>query len=159
MDLATEVQAYKGVRCQPKILLFEEGVATGNTLLKASTQTIEVLKEEGENFIAIILAVDSSPRMQAGTRPLATMLKAMPRELWYVSCLEIAGTPEVIVAHRGIEGETLKELCYIYDRNTNQLNGMNAQKSGRLTHTVDIDLLIINPELWERITQAEQEGA
>jgi len=141
------------------MLLFEEGVATENTLLKASTGTIEALKEEGENFIAVILAVDSPFYMREETRPLATMLRAMPRELWYVSWLEIAGIPEAIVVHRGIEGEALKELYSTYDHSTNQLNGMNARKFGRLTHTVDVDLLIINPELWERITQAEQEGA
>jgi len=141
------------------MLLFEEGVATENTLLKASTGTIEALKEEGENFIAVILAVDSPFHMREETRPLATMLRAMPRELWYVSWLEIAGISEAIVVHRGIEGEALKELYSTYDRDTNQLNGINARKFGRLTHTVDVDLLIINPELWERITQAEQEGA
>ena len=153
------MQAYKGVKCQPSILLFEEGVTSEDTLLKASTKTIEVLKAEGQNFIAVILAVEPPFRMQAALRPLATMLRAMPRELWYVSWLEIAGIPEAIVTHRGIEGETLRELFNIYDRKTNRLGGQNAQTSGRLTHTVDIDLLIINPELWERITQAEQEGA
>jgi hypothetical protein len=159
MNLATEVQAYKGVKCQPTILLFEEGAVTEGNRLTASTKTIEVLKAEGQNFIAIILAVDSPFWMQTELRPLATMLRAMPRELWYVSWLEIAGIPEAIVVHRGIEGETLKELYSTYDRSTNQLNGMNARKFGRLTHTVDVDLLIVNPELWERIIQTEQEGA
>lgn len=159
MNLATEVQAYKGVKCQPTILLCEEGVINERNLLKAPTKTIELLKAEGQNFIAIILAVDFPFWMQAELKPLATMLRAMPRELWYVSWLEIAGIPEAIAVHRGIEGEVLKELYSIYDRHTNQLDGIKARKFGRLTHTVDVDLLIVNPELWERITQAEQEGA
>jgi hypothetical protein len=159
MNLVTEVRAYKGTKCHPTMLLFEQGVATEDTLIKASTSTIETLKAEGENFIAVILAMDSPFQMRAETRPLATMLRAMPRELWYVSWLEIANIPKAIVVHQGIEGETLEELYYIYDRSINQSNVMKAQQFGRLTHTVDIDLLIINPELWERITQAEQEGA
>lgn len=159
MSLVTEVQVYKGVKCHPIILLFEEGIVTEDSRLTASTSTIELLKEEGENFIAIVLAVDSSYRPRMDARPLAGMLRAMPRELWYVSWLEIAGIPEAIVVHRGIEGEALKELYLIYDRTTNPDRGQNAQNTGRLTHTVDIDLLIINPELWERITEAVQEGA
>lgn len=159
MSLVTEVQAYKGVKCHPTILLFKEGIVTEDTRLTASTNTIEVLKEEGETFIAIILAVDSPLRPRTDTRPLAGLLRAMPRELWYVSWLEIARIAVAIVVHRGIEGEALKELYHIYDRTTNRYKGLNAQNTGRLTHTVDIDLLIINPELWERITEAVQEGA
>jgi len=159
MSIVAEVQTYKGIKCHPTILLFNGGVINGDTRLTASTNTIEALKKEGENFIAIVLAVDSLflPRMD--TRPLAGMLRAMPRELWYVSWLEIARTPEAIVVHRGIEGEELKELYYIYDRTINLRTKRNARNSGRLIHTVDIDLLIVNPELWERITQAVQEGA
>jgi hypothetical protein len=159
MSLVTDVQAYKGVKCHLTILLYEEGVVAEDTRLTASINTVEALKEDGENFIAIVLAVDTPSRTRTDTRPLAGILRAMPRELWYASWLEIADIPEAIVVHRGIEGEALKELYYIYDRTTNRLNGINARTSGRLTHTVDIDLLIINPELWDRITQAVQEGA
>lgn len=134
-------------------------MVTKRTILVPSTQTIEVLKTEGERFIAVVLAIDSSLNPRTDTRPLAGMLRAMPRELWYVSWLEIAGIPEAIVAHRGIEGDELMDVYYIYDLEANGLDGVYNRKVPRLTHTVDIDLLIVNPELWERITQTKREGA
>lgn len=159
MSIVTEVETYEGVKCHPIILLFKSGVVTEFTGLPTTARTIEKLKEEGEEFTAIVMAVDDNLYQRTETRPLVNTLRLMPRELWYVSWLEIASIPEAIVAHRGIEGDDLKELYIIYDRIAKQHKRISPMAAGRLTHTVDIDLLIINPELWERFVQAEQEGA
>src|SRR2546429_5914133 len=102
MSLVTEAQTYQGMKCHPTILLLKAEVVTEDTPLTASTQTIEALKAEGQDFVAIVLAVDIPHQLRTDTRPLAGMLRSMPRELWYVSWLEIAGIPEAIVVHRGI---------------------------------------------------------
>lgn len=159
MSIVTEVQTYKGVKCHPIMLLFKSGVVTEYTRLRPTPLTIEKLKAEGEEFMAVVMAMDDDLYQEPETRSLVNMLRLMPRELWYVSWLEIAGIPEAIVAHQGIEGDDLQELYTIYDQLTNQYGRAYALSSGKLTHTIDIDLAIINPELWERFIQTEQEGA
>lgn len=158
MSIVSEVLTYQGANCQPLILFLEEEIIDKGSILPMTTQTIEKLKVEGEKFIAIVLAVNQSHYPVAGMKPLKEILKIMPRELWYVSWLTVAERPEAIVVHRGIERETLKELYQIYDRGSITDGWINAQKYGKLTHTIDIDFFIINP-VKEWYTQTEQEGA
>lgn len=159
MSIVVELQTYKGVKCHPILLLTKSEVITENTCLPPTPEIVEKLKSEGEIFIAVILTVDDNLYQREQTRPLVNMLRLMPRELWYVSWLEIAGELKAIVVHRGIEVVDLEELYENYDQLTRRRKRTNTQFPVKLTHTVDIDLLIINPELWERFIQTAEEGA
>jgi len=157
MSIVSEVLTYQGLQCYPSLLLYEEGIIGKDSILSKNTTTIEQLKAEDEKFIAIILAMDNSPLARKAAKPLKEILRAMPRELWYVSWLTIAGQPEAIVVHRGIEGDMLKELYKIYDCESLPDRWVNAYAYGKLKHTIDIDFLIINP-VREWNVQTEQEG-